>query len=58
MARSFEIDSMSGFGISHTAEKHPTAYVVKFYKGVCIYCEPEKYKELVKEEDSNQKGVT
>jgi hypothetical protein len=42
MARSFEIDSMSGFGISHTAEKHPTAYVVKFYKGV----------------DSNQKGVT
>lgn len=52
MARAFEIDN--DFGIGHTAEKHPIVYATKFYKGVCGYCEPEKWKELVKKEKKMQ----
>jgi len=50
MVRSFEIDSMSEFGILHTAKNHPTAYAIKFYKGVCGHCEPKKYQKLIEEE--------
>jgi hypothetical protein len=55
MTRSFEIDSMPVFGTLHTAEKHPTAYATKFYKGVCGYCEPDRYKELIKEDEMKRK---
>lgn len=49
MAKIFEIDRMSEFGTLHTAENHPMACVTKFYKGVCGYCEPEKWKKLIEE---------
>ena len=50
MSKSFEIDTISEFGILHTADKHPTAYATKVYKGICGYCEPEKWKELIEKE--------
>lgn len=48
MTRSFEFDN--DFGVKHTAENHPMACAVKFYKGVCWYCEPEKVERLIEEE--------
>jgi hypothetical protein len=48
--RAFEIYRELDIAILHTSEKHPTAYAIKFYKGVCGYCEPERLKELIEKE--------